>query len=78
MPSKNAGTVVYWDSCVFLSYIEGHAERLPMLDAMLAEANAGRIEIRTSVVTLTEVAFVKGSAIRRVRMMRCSTRSRRS
>jgi predicted nucleic acid-binding protein len=59
MPSREPVVTVYWDSCVFLSYINETVERVPMLDAMLGEASAGRIEIRTSVVSLTEVAFAQ-------------------
>ena len=59
MPNSAPSSTVYWDSCVFLSYINGTADRLPMIDAMLNEANTGRIEIRTSVVSLTEVAFAQ-------------------
>ena len=50
---------VYWDACVFLSYINGEQERLPMIDALLEESRSGEIEIITSTVSLAEVAFAE-------------------
>jgi predicted nucleic acid-binding protein len=50
----------YWDSCVFLSYINGISDRLPTLDALLEESadpDSDR-EIVTSTFTIAEVAFV--------------------
>lgn len=49
----------YWDSCVFLSYINGVPDRLPTIDVLLAEsANPDEErEIVTSTYTITEVAF---------------------
>ncbi len=49
----------YWDTCVFLSYINGVADRLPTLDALLdesADAENER-EIVTFTFTIAEVAF---------------------
>lgn len=53
-PTRN-----YWDACVFLSYINGVAERLPTLDALLDESSdpENEREIVTSAYTITEVAF---------------------
>lgn len=50
----------YWDACVFQSYFEGIADRLPILDALLADAAARsrRIDLFTSTVSITEVAYV--------------------
>jgi predicted nucleic acid-binding protein len=50
---------IYLDACVFLSYINGEPERLPSIDALLDEARRGEIELLTSVVSITEVAFGK-------------------
>lgn len=47
----------YWDSNVFLSYINKIPERISAIEAMLDEAEQGKIEIVTSTVTITEVAF---------------------
>ena len=51
MPSRR----IYWDACCFLSYLNGDEDRLPVLSALLE--SAGRGEIMTSVVSLTEVAY---------------------
>ncbi|MDP3064439.1 MAG: PIN domain-containing protein [Chloroflexota bacterium] len=52
---------LYWDACVWLSYINGIADRLPILDALLGDStsNAGTVEIYTSVLSQVEVAFAK-------------------
>jgi predicted nucleic acid-binding protein len=50
--------LVYWDACVFLSYINGHAERLPQIEGVLQESGS-LIQIVTSVISITEVAFAK-------------------
>jgi len=50
---------VYLDSCVMLSYINGNPARLPNIDALLDEGRRGEIELLTSVVSITEVAFGK-------------------
>jgi predicted nucleic acid-binding protein len=47
----------YWDSCVFLSYIDEQSGRLEDLRALLVEAKRREIEIVTSAVSITEVAF---------------------
>jgi predicted nucleic acid-binding protein len=49
----------YWDSCVFLSYINGHPARLPTIDAILLEVrrSKGTKGIVTSVFSVAEVAF---------------------
>ncbi len=52
----------YWDSCVFLSYVDEQAGRLQDINDLLGEARRGEIEIVTSAVSITEVAF--GSAER--------------
>lgn len=59
MPS--ARRRIYWDSDVFLSYINEMADRLPVLDALLAEAASpnGSIEICSSVLSQVEVAFAR-------------------
>jgi len=49
----------YWDACVFLSYINAIPERLPTIDALLAESAdpEKEREIVTSTLTIVEVAF---------------------
>lgn len=49
----------YWDACVFLSYIEGHAERIPVINAIIHEVEKKEVEIYTSTLSITEVAFAK-------------------
>src|SRR2546422_5294104 len=53
-PNRN-----YWDSCVFLSYINGVPDRLPTLDALFDESAdpENDREIVTSAFTIAEVAF---------------------
>ena len=55
----NRGDTVYWDSCVFLSYINGHPTRLPVIDALLEESQRGDFTIITSTISLTEVAYAE-------------------
>jgi predicted nucleic acid-binding protein len=49
----------YWDSCVFLSYINGVADRLSAIEGLLAESSDPEHprEIVTSSFTIVEVAF---------------------
>ena len=47
----------YWDACVFLSYINEYAGRMPILDALFDEAKEGRFEIVTSTLSIVEVAY---------------------
>ena len=50
---------IYWDACVWLSYINGYPDRQPILDTLLADSasRVGDIHIVTSTVSQTEVAF---------------------
>src|SRR4051812_36839911 len=57
MPSKLP--LYYWDSCVLLSGIEGVPDRLPTIEVMLADCRDEKIEILTSHLSITEVAFAK-------------------
>jgi predicted nucleic acid-binding protein len=51
---------IYWDSCVFLHYIEGTPQWMPILDALLEEASETKdLVIYTSSVSITEVAFAQ-------------------
>ena len=54
-----ASYLCYWDACVFLSMIEGDADRIPVINAILHEAEKGEVEIYTSTLSITEVAFAK-------------------
>lgn len=56
----NAARMIYWDSCVFLHYIEGTTRWLPILDTLLDDAsNTDDLIILTSTLSITEVAFAK-------------------
>jgi hypothetical protein len=35
---------LYWDSCVFLSYVDGIPNRLPDIDELLKQAERGTVE----------------------------------
>lgn len=48
---------VYWDANVFLAYVNGEPDRLPVIDALLDESRRGNIIIVTSMVSMTEVAY---------------------
>ncbi len=48
---------IYWDSCVFLSYVNEVPDRMPVLDALLHESSNGTIKIYTSGIAKVEVAF---------------------
>ena len=51
---------IYWDSCVFLHYIEGAPEWMPTLDSLLDQASETKdLIIVTSTLSITEVAFAK-------------------
>lgn len=47
----------YWDSCVFLSYIQDDPGRADVIEAMLDAAKRRDILIYTSTETITEVAY---------------------
>lgn len=48
---------LYWDSCVFLSWINAVPERVPMLETIFDEARRKDVVIYTSTVSMTEVAY---------------------
>ena len=49
---------IYWDACIFLSYINGDARRLPDIDALLDHSGKD-FQIITSMFSVIEVAFAK-------------------
>ena len=49
----------YVDSCVYLAYVNNESAKMPDIDAVFAEAGRKEIELWTSVVTISEVAFAK-------------------
>lgn len=48
---------VYWDACVFLSYVNELEGRVENIDALFEEGRQKRIEIVTSSISITEVSF---------------------
>ncbi|MGN6663501.1 MAG: type II toxin-antitoxin system VapC family toxin [Solirubrobacterales bacterium] len=51
----------YWDSCVFLGWLKAEPDKLPQCEAALREAEAGKLKIITSTLTLAETLYlVKG------------------
>lgn len=59
MPSSRLR--IYWDADVWLSYINGESDRLPILDALFADSSSpkGNIKLCTSEMSEVEVAFAK-------------------
>ena len=49
--------IVYWDSCVFLSYINDMPDRIPVLSALLASSGKDAIRLYTSALSKVEVSF---------------------
>lgn len=47
---------IYWDACVFLSYVNEYEDRVRDIEDLLAEARRGDIEIITSTASIVEVA----------------------
>ena len=53
----------YWDSDVFLAWLNREPGRTQICDSILEDAKRGRCEVLTSTVTFTEVYYVKPSTI---------------
>lgn len=54
---------VYWDANVLLSYINGVADRVPIIEELFRQARAGEIELLTSSVSRVEVAFAGSTPV---------------
>lgn len=52
--------LIYWDSSVFLAWLKPEAARRKQCRDVLDEAEAGRLKIVASAITLTEVIKLKG------------------
>lgn len=50
---------VYWDSSVFIAYINDEKDRASTIEAILEENNQGTTEIFTSQMSIVEVMYVK-------------------
>lgn len=51
--------LLYWDSCVFLSYIDAEVDRVDVIETLFAEVqkSKGAKKIVTSTVSIAEVAY---------------------
>ena len=58
-------TILYWDSCAFLSYVNEYPDRISTLDALLESSASGAIELYTSTISHVEVAFGATEQLRR-------------
>jgi predicted nucleic acid-binding protein len=56
MPSSEPEPV-YWDSDVLLAYVNGEDGRVENIRALLNDADRGLVQILTSTLSVTEVAF---------------------
>src|SRR5680860_402336 len=59
MPDSRA--LIYWDTCVVLDYLRGNTPNatLPKEIARQSQEPSGNIRLVTSVLTITEVAFIR-------------------
>ena len=66
MPESRS--VAYWDACNFLSYVNEIEDRIPVLQALLADSASdnGRTKIYTSTLSKVEVSFGASEQNRRV------------
>ena len=58
-------SILYWDSCNFLSYVNEYPERIPTLEALLERSAKGEFELYTSEISRVEVAFAASEQKRR-------------
>jgi predicted nucleic acid-binding protein len=50
----------YWDSDAFLGYFQQEPDKFADCETVIKEAEAGRVEIVTSTLTIAEVLWLKG------------------
>ena len=62
MPGDKAKRT-YWDSSVFLAWINGEKDRADIAGGLLESAQRGDIAVVTSVLTITEVAFATAERV---------------
>ena len=53
----------YWDSDVFLAWLNREPNRAPICDSILEDAKLGKCKILTSTVTFAEVYYVKPATV---------------
>ena len=61
----DTSSIIYWDSCVFLSYVNEYRERIPTIEALLERSARGEIQLYTSEISRVEVAFAASEQKRR-------------
>ena len=49
---------LYLDSCVSMSYLNGDVDRVPHIEELLRRAQRGQSRLHTSILALTEVAYI--------------------
>jgi predicted nucleic acid-binding protein len=57
MPAKRP--YIYWDTCVFISFVQNDPRRIETLDSIVDESRRKEILIVTSMISVTEVAFAQ-------------------
>jgi predicted nucleic acid-binding protein len=50
---------IYWDSNVPLSYLNGIAERVPIIEELFRQARAREVELVTSAISRVEIAYIQ-------------------
>ena len=59
--------IMYWDSCVSLSYVNEMRDRMPVLDVLLESSRSGgAVKFYTSTLTHVEVSFAASEQRKRV------------
>jgi predicted nucleic acid-binding protein len=57
--NNGAAKTIYFDACCFLAYFSNEVDRAECIDTLFEESIQDKINIVTSVITLTEVAAIK-------------------
>lgn len=52
---------VYLDACVLLAFVSGEEDRSDQITSLLEDADTGVLQILTSTLSITEVAYIKSS-----------------
>jgi predicted nucleic acid-binding protein len=56
-------TLIYWDSCVYISLIQETSHRIEVLKEIYEQAKAGKIVFVASTFVIAEVCKIKGSEL---------------
>lgn len=63
MSNNNEPLRVYWDACVFLSYLQAQPDRIAILDDIWREVGDTNGKIISSVLSMVEVSYANGKEI---------------